>query len=617
MKEYLEALSNLAEAFFTQAETDPDRIVYYQSIIDENDDPSRIRPKKSATYAEVKEKVNKVAAYLNKLGVKKGDRIAILSQSRPEWMEADIAALSVGGVVVSVYQSLPWDDVGYILFDSGSKVVFAENQEQVDKLLHLASNLCEIPATEDRPATSVNLKFDKIISFEQVHSHELVEQWDTICSGEKAAPPNQFETLTRDDLAAFVYTSGTTGPPKGVIQSHGNHLANVRQVLTADVIEIDKKIMLFLPLAHSFAKLMGYLGFLTPVQLCFPAIASKTDSKLDPDSATKDIREAGSDAIPLVPRLLEKMQSGIMQKANGGGIAGLLLGSAVRAAKEVYAAKVEGKSAPLSSQIIYALTGFLRKKVKAQLFGSEFEFCISGGAALGVDTAKFFDALGIEILEGYGLTETCVATNVNRPGRARIGKVGQLVSDDIEIKLSDDGEISFRGPNIALGYHGRETATKESWDEDGWFHTGDLGHIDEDGYLSIVGRKKEIIVSSYGKNLAPDPIEQLIKKSPLISQSVLVGDAKAFCTAIVTLDAAAVASYGEDPHLNDEIWNQVRKYLDEMNEDLPNHEKVRDFTIIPEDFTVDNGFLTPTFKVKRKAVIRDYTAEIEKMYEGH
>ncbi|MCB0317741.1 MAG: AMP-binding protein, partial [Bdellovibrionales bacterium] len=474
-EEHLKNHSNLAEAFFNQANSDPDRIVYFQAIVDSTDAPNKLRSKRAATYKEVKQTIINVSFFLQQLGVKKGDKVAIISQSRPEWMEADIAALSIGAVVVSVYQSLPWDDIGYILYDSGAKVVFAENQEQVNKLIKLTNEECEIPETEERDATRVKLNFDKIISFESVVQNDLVVEWKSISSINQGSPKLEVDNLKQNDLAALVYTSGTTGPPKGVMQTHGNHLANVRQVITARIVSVDTKIMLFLPLAHSFAKLMGYLGFITPVQLCFPAIVSTENSKIEPESATKDIREANANAVPLVPRLLEKMQSGILQKANSGGLAGFLLNQTINSAKEVYEARSKDCDASIINQVIYALTGFLRKKICRQLFGSEFQYCISGGAKLGIDTAKFFDSLGIQILEGYGLTETCVATNVNRPGRNKVGTVGPLVGDDIDIEIAMDGEILFRGPNVAIGYYGREKASKEAWDENGWFHTGDLG----------------------------------------------------------------------------------------------------------------------------------------------
>ncbi len=623
-----ETISNfpsLAAAFYDIAFTVPERVVYRQAVISDGDQDSVPRQWVSRTYAEVRERVKRMAHFLKATGVKRGDRVAILSSSRPEWMESDLATLTLGGVAVSIYQSLPAEDVGYILFDSGADVVFAENQEQIDKLLELLGGPIPIPGTEERDETQAQVGLNKIIAFEAVSAHPLVVQYDEIVREGETADLETYQGLNKEDLAALVYTSGTTGPPKGVMQTHGNHLANVRQAWQSSLCGHDSSIMLFLPLAHSFAKLMGYLGFLTPASVCFPGVADTKTSKIHPESVTKDIREAGATIVPVVPRLLEKMQAGVEQKKNVGGVGGAIVKLVLWGASETYQAKLAGKAPSILAMIAYQATAGIRAKIKAKLFGANFKYSISGGAKLNPQTARFFDALGIEILEGYGLTETCVATNVNRFGSKKIGTVGPLLAEDIELRLEDDGEIVFRGPNIAKGYYNREAATKSSWDEDGWFHTGDLGAVDDDGYLSIVGRKKEILVTSYGKNIAPEDIEASVKSTPYVSQVVLLGDGRPFITALLTVDVLAVGAWAkkmgitepvstliQGSRVKDLIWKDIEK----VNEELAHHESIKKIAIAPEEFTVENGILTPTFKVKRRVVMEEYAELIEEMYRS-
>ncbi|MCB0319920.1 MAG: long-chain fatty acid--CoA ligase, partial [Bdellovibrionales bacterium] len=455
----------------------------------------------------------------------------------------------------------------------------------------------------------------------QVEEHPLVIQWDEIVVGPEVERIEQYRTLTREDLAALVYTSGTTGPPKGVMQTHGNHLANVRQAYECRLVEANSRLIVFLPLAHAFAKLMGYLGFLGPAKILFPAIKDKRTSKLDPDSTTKDIREGNAHIVPVVPRLLEKMQSGIQAKARSGGLQGMLVGATLQSAERVYAG-----NADVYNSILYSITAFMRAGIRKKLFGENFQYCISGGAKLNPQVARFFDSLGIEVLEGYGLTETCVATNVNRSGNKKIGSVGPVLAPDIECRIDQDGEILFRGPNIAKGYYKRESATRAAWDSEGWFHTGDLGEIDTSGFLSIVGRKKDILVTSYGKNIAPEDIEAQMKSSLYISQIVLIGDGRPYITAIVTLNLPIVVTWakkigikeldGASLASNDKVRDLIWKDIQQVNKDLANYESVKKFAIVPEDFTVENGFLTPTFKVKRPVVLKAYVDLVESLYSG-
>lgn len=600
----VDSFSSIQEAFFAATDAMPEHLVYTQVGVS-----SATGGPRSATYREVASRVVAAAHYLQRLGAVTGDRIAILSSTRPEWMEADLAILSAGAVSVSVYQSLPSNDVAYILFDSGAQIVFAENQEQVQKLLSAAGADLQMARTEDREAQVVRIGIKKIISFEPCDPHPLVEQWSAIV--EKAPQSFSAAAGSPDALAALVYTSGTTGPPKGVMQSHRNHLSNVRQAFDCGMVVESSTIMLFLPLAHSFAKLMGYIGFLSPVSLLFPSISDHRSSRADAQTILRDIQGAGAKIVPVVPRFLEKMKEGLEAAARRKDVRGRLLSLTLRSA----ARQARGERGVLQL-IAFEGTSGLRRKIRARLFGPHFEFAVSGGAKLPVDVALFFDGLGIEILEGYGLTETCVATNVNPRGRKKIGTVGPVLAPDIEVRLEEDGEVSFRGPNVSLGYFQRPTATRASWSSDGWFRTGDLGSIDADGYLSIVGRKKEIIVTSGGKKISPQAIEERLCAIPLVSQAVLIGDGRPFCIALLTLDKQAVTDWetANPSKSREQLADNIRDAIDRVNADLSSFETVKNFIVLEEELSVDNGLLTPTFKAKRKTIEERYRERIEETY---
>jgi long-chain acyl-CoA synthetase len=622
----LDSASSIPEVFLRNAKQFPAALVWEQLV--QSDHPGQ---RISSTYAQECEIIVRLVRYLQSLGVKKGDKVALISNSRPEWMQADLAILFLGGITVSVYQSLPAVDVGYILFDSESEVVIVENEEQVEKIKKLASEKIRIPAHEDRPESEQQLHFRAIISIEECAQAQEgnfpgVQSWKHILESTKA-DVSELDLLCaqilREHTSTFVYTSGTTGPPKGVVQTHGNHLSNVRQVCEGHVIFPDDSILIFLPLAHSFARLMGYLGYLTSARLVFPSIGDRKSSKPNPDAMLRDIAAANVSVIPIVPRLLEKIKAGLESAARKKKISSLVLRLMIRAHRRCYQAEAAGRSKPLLANMLAVGLSGVREKVCHKLFGSNLRCLISGGAKLNPIVNTFFDMLGVEILQGYGLTETCVATNVNVYRHNKIGTVGPVLAPDIEVRIAEDAEICFRGPNITSSYYRRPTATQASWDSDGWFHTGDLGALDEENRLSIVGRKKEILVSSYGKKIAPEEIESRLKSISLISQAVLLGDGKAFCAALLTLDAARLKSLFEEwavpPSDRKTSHPKVQAYLKDrigkLNAELASHESVKDFLIVEDEFTVDNGMLTPTFKIKRKSVLERYADRISALYK--
>ncbi len=629
IREELNSANNVGEGFLRCAQISPTGIIYQQvenwatSTTDSSDPRLNIIEK---SREEVVNRIYRIATHLSRY-IKRGDKVAIISNSRPEWLEADLATLILGGVVVSVYQSLTPNEIAYILFDSASSVVFVENGEQAAKVKRVIQESFSIPAVEERPAQVAKIILKQIISFEDVDDNDVINFSGIIETKELAT--NSLEKLkglleqtSRKDLATIVYTSGTTGAPKGVMQTHGNHLANIRQAFDAGMYRGDSRIFIMLPLAHSFAKLMAYIGFLTPALLQFPRITDRKSSKSDPNQIMRDMRLVEPTLVPVVPRLLEKIQSGIVTRSNGSSIAAKILKTTIKTAQRVFNANQQGKSSNLFDRIVFAATAGIRRKMKIAIFGERFGYAVSGGAKLSTETAKFFAALEVPVVEGYGLTETCVATNVNRLERNKIGTVGPVLSEDIEVKLKEDGEICFRGPNISIGYINRPQATSEAWDSDGWFMTGDLGSLDSEGSLSIVGRKKEIIVTSGGKKIVPELIEQRVKSKGLLSQVVLIGEGHNYCVALFTLDQEQIRAWLSNEGINSnlpiheipQVLEEIGKRLDEVNKELASFETIKRFKVLEGDFTIDNGLLTPTLKVKRKRVEERYAAEIEKLY---
>lgn len=618
LTEGLRNAQRLPEAFSRLAARYPQRTVFAQAHILAGD----AREWRSETYAQVAPKVWKLARYLQKIGIKPGDKVAILSATRPEWMIADLALLYAGATSVSIYQSVNAHETGYILFDAQVRCIFAENQEQIDKLAELAKQACPIPATEERAAQDVKIVIGSIITFEDVRSDLPSVSLKSILA-DSTLDASEPAVSGTNEIASLVYTSGTTGPPKGVIQTHKNHLTNVGQVAKTNLFAPDGDIFLFLPLAHSFARLVGYIGFLTPTVVKFPAIADAKSSAMNAPSMMRDLHEGSAQVVPIVPRMMEKMMHGILEKMARPGAAAKLLAAAVRAGQEAHRTRREGKRLSVRGKLSLRLTAPLRAKIKHRLFGKNFKHVVSGGAKLPPSVNEFFAALGIDIYEGYGLTETCVATNVNRFGDNTIGSVGPPL-DDIELRIASDGEILFRGPNVAQGYLNRPTATKAAWDDEGWFHTGDLGKVDMQGRLYITGRKKELIVTSGGKKISPLMIEDKLTVSPLISTAIMLGDGRQYCVALIVLDIpmlkqwaqqhgiALTAPYSKQPA----VVERLQKEVDAVNATLSRYETIKKFRILDIELTIENGYLTPTFKVKKALLEKNFRALIDEMYAG-
>jgi long-chain acyl-CoA synthetase len=543
-------------------------------------------------------------------------------------MLADMACQTLGAIAVSVYQSLTAIETGFILADSGAEVVFIENEEQAEKISWLLANSCPIPAREAAPQTEVKLRLSTVISFEKIDSLENSEFIGDVLRDPSlpVTPPRIPASLSRLSVASYVYTSGTTGPPKGVIQTHGNHLANIEQAAHSGVFSNHGSLFLYLPLAHSFARLIYYIGFISTPSLALPAVVDRRSSKLDLSSIARDIREAGATVVPSVPRLFEKMASVLKGRAKGRSISARILALCLKNSAFVQSRRERGLSLGILNEVVFRAMVGIRAKISAQLFGAHFSHAISGGAKLDPEVNRFFEGLGIVICEGYGLTETCVATHVNLPARRRIGSVGPAF-EGVEVHLApNDNEIWLRGPNVTQGYLNRPLATRDSWTEDGWFKTGDVGRIDDDGFLFITDRKKEIIVTAGGKKIAPSAIEGRFKAFPFISHAFLHGEGRPFCVLLVTLNEqelfAELGANGYSPRndLSPEEDPVVRKLIDSsvesVNRALPSFEQIKNHAIINGDFTIENGLLTPTLKMKRKVISERFSKDIDNLYKG-
>lgn len=614
---------SLGAAFWQRAKLNPNDALYRYALAS-SAEATRIW--RTESYSEAAQKIARIAHFLSKNGVGLGTPVAIISNTRLEWMLADMAVQTLGGIAVSVYPSLTAVDIGFILSDSGASIVFIENEEQARKIEWLSSNPCPIPERETLPQSEVQLTFSKIVSFERIESIKEAESLSDLLkeSSLSTTPPSIPKEISRESIASYVYTSGTTGPPKGVIQTHGNHLANIEQAELSGVFSDSGSLFLYLPLAHSFARLIYYVGFISTPSLVLPAVIDHQTSKLDLGSIARDLREAEANVVPSVPRLFEKMSSAIKTRSKERSISARILALCLKNAAYVRARRERGVAVGVIHEMIYQALRGVRAKITDQLFGSKFSHAISGGARLDPEVTRFFDALGIVICEGYGLTETCVATHVNLPARRKIGSVGPAF-DRVEVQISpQDGEIWLRGPNVTKGYLNRPLATIEAWSEDGWFKTGDVGRIDEEGFLFITDRKKELVVTAGGKKIAPTVIEGHFKRFPFISQAFLYGEGRPYCVLLLTLNETelkaeltasgytlkAGTDFANDPN----VAKLIKAAVGSVNKTLASFEQIKNHAVISEDFTIENGLLTPTLKMKRRVITERYREVLDRLY---
>ena len=568
---------------------------------------------REVTWAETEARVLAIAAALLDDGVRVGDRVAILSATRPEWMEIDLAILACGALTIPIYQSSLIAECGYIIANSESSLALVENAKQHAKIDDLTAHGFEL----DGVRQTVQLR--RVVTIDDGDGpgslRALLERGREALPRVRPEIERRIEALGRDDVATIVYTSGTTGPPKGVVQTHGNHLATVEAALRTGLIREGDVDFFFLPLAHSFARLVEYLGI---------AAGTTTAFARSIDTLAEDMAAARPHLVPAVPRIYEKVYGRILAGRDAAPpVKRALFDWAVGVGRARSRCEQERRPVPLVTRLQAAIAHRLVFARIHQLLGGNIRYMTSGAAPLAREILEFFHAIGILILEGYGLTETTPSLTVNRPDRFKFGTVG-LPLDCCEIRIAEDGEILARGDNVANGYYRRPEATAEAWDPQAWFHTGDIGEVDAEGFLRITDRKKDLIKTSGGKYVAPQKIENLLKMQPHVSQAVVIGDNRKYCVALITLDQEELARWLAGRGIKDvrpetaatdaDVQALVQTEVDEVNRHLASFESIKYFRILPGDFSPESGELTPSLKVKRKVVAQRYGPLIEEMY---
>jgi long-chain acyl-CoA synthetase len=559
----------------------------------------------SVTWREFEAQVRQAAKSLIALGLGKGDKANIVSYSNFRWVLTDVALASIGSVTVGIYHSLLAKDIGYIVNHSDAVLVFAEDDTQVAKLKKLRGELPAIRKVvmiKGEPAPGD----DWVISYEDFL--ELgTEIKDDVLEG-------RIEDVEATDVAAIVYTSGTTGIPKGAVLTHDNITFTAQSVYGSFVAFPDDTSLLFLPLAHIFARTCVFTGVFN---------GNNTAFARGIDTVADDFKIVRPHWFPSVPRIYEKVHAKIISGAQAkGGVALKLFNWALAVGDRVSDHLLAKKPIPIGLKLQYGLaTKLVFSKVQAAL-GGRVRWCISGAAPLDPSIGKFFHAAGVLVLEGIGMTENTSFTNINRFDNYRFGWVGPT-GPGIEQMTADDGEVLYRGRNVMREYYKMPAETAETITHDGWQHTGDLGEIDDEGFLRITGRKKDLIVTAGGKNVAPSAIEGLVALSPYISQVCVIGDRRKYLTALVTVDQENIAAYAAEHGIsydsandlleNDEVNRLIHGVIEEKNAELASFETIKKFRLL-EEFSIENGLLTPTLKVKRNVAMERFADVIEEMY---
>ena len=600
--------ASLADVVFERADREPEAVIMRRQA--DGGGP----PWRGVTAAQFRDDVTALAKGLLAAGIGAGDRVALLSRTRYEWTVADYAILTAGAVTVPIYETSSAEQVEWILSDSGARALIAETPAHIAAI---AEVLGRLPAVERiwlieggaSDGADAARPLDSLATDGAgVSDDDLAERR----SGRTAA-----------DLATIIYTSGTTGRPKGCELTHANMLADVRNAIAAlpEIFTVPgRSALLFLPLAHSFARIIQ-VGCLESGTV----LGHTPDAK----NLVADLGSFQPTFILAVPRVFEKVYSGAELQASASQLKAHIFAEAARTAIEwSKTLGVEGRATPgrqgLGLRATHAVYDRLVYSKLRAATGGRVQYAVSGGAPLGERLGHFFRGVGITVLEGYGLTETSPVVSANLPSNNKIGTVGRPVPG-VTIRIADDGEILVFGPNVFPGYWHNEAATAEMIDADGWLHTGDLGELD-DGHLRVTGRKKDIIVTAGGKNVAPAVLEDRLRAHPLVSPCMVVGDGRPYVACLVTLDEEALGPWkGRHPELasaslaelatSPEMIAEIQIAVDDANKAVSRAESIRRFRILPVDFTEQDGYLTPSLKVRRGVVAKDFAADIDALYE--
>jgi long-chain acyl-CoA synthetase len=559
------------------------------------------------SYRELEQRVRGLSLGLLELGIKPGEHVAILSENRPEWAIADLAVLTARCADVPIYPTIPSHQIEYILKDSGAAAVLVSNRLQLDKVRQIRGNL---PQLRFVIAFDGGLSGDGVLALDAV-----IRQGHTAAAGH----PNwerDAGAATADDLATLIYTSGTTGDPKGVMLTHGNITSNVVAGLEVLQLKDSDECLSFLPLSHIFERMAGHY--------CMLHAGAIINYATSIDTVSADMVERHPTVVLSVPRLYEKIYARVLENAlSGSSIKKQIFFWAKRTAELWAEYALAGKPVPGELAFKKRIADRLVFRKLQDRTGGRLRFFVSGGAPLAPDIAKFFFAAGLPIHEGYGLTETSPVITVNTFGHLKIGTVGRAIPG-VEIKIASDGEILSRGPHIMKGYYRKPAATADVIDGEGWFHTGDIGLLDKEGYLKITDRKKDIIVTAGGKNIAPQPIENKVKTSKFIANAVMLGDKRKFPLMLVVpnlenLKAWAThkgLSFADDSALLElgEAQDKIEREVKQVLRDLAHFEIPKKVLLVQRDFSIESGELTPTLKVKRRVVEKNYCVVIEQAY---
>jgi long-chain acyl-CoA synthetase len=553
---------------------------------------------RDVTAGQFKAEVSGLAKGLIAAGIEPGDRVALMSRTRYEWTLADYAIWAAGAVTVPVYETSSADQVEWIISDSGARAAIVETDQHaaiVDSLRDRLADLSQvwrITALDELTASGADITDDTV---RQRHT-----------------------TRRASDLATIIYTSGTTGRPKGCELTHRNLLSAVRNAVHGALPEVfevpDGSTLLFMPLAHVFARIIE-VGCLEA-----GAVLGHWENI---GTVAEGLREFRPTFLLAVPRVFEKVFNTAQQQASASGAKSKIFDAATATAIAYSEATDSGRPG-LGLQVRHALFDRLVYGKLRAAIGGRVTYAISGGAPLGERLGHFFRGAGVTVLEGYGMTETSAAATVNKPSRNKIGTVGQPLPG-VSARIADDGEIMLRGGISFTGYWHNEAGTKETLDADGWLHTGDLGSLDDEGFLRVTGRKKELIVTAGGKNVAPAVLEDRLRAHPLISQVMVVGDNRPFIASLITVDPEALDFWKQqhdkpadatagDLVTDPDLLAEIQAAVDGANKAVSRAESIRKFVILPIDFTTDNDYITPSLKVKRSVVAKDFAADIEKLY---
>jgi len=613
------AIETLAELLHSRAQQNPDHI------------SMRTKDASGAwqdrTWSYTRDRADAIATgILTAVELVDNDVIGLLGATSENWLTCDFAGLSVGLQTVPIYASLLPEEVGYCHVDTGIKLVIVDDKAQLEKVRAMRSGFTFFE--KDYTADQVLLKHIVVIDPTGI---DAADDWESLADLEARGKERLAElaeererrraAATKDQIATYTYTSGTTGPPKAVIQTHDNHLAMSRAVEGANVMSDNMReggLFLFLPLAHSFGRLIQFAS----AYLDLPLVISSVPTLV------ADATSARPGFFPAAPRVYEKMKSKIEGKVAGAPpIRQKLFHWAIKTGKATIPYKTTGRPVPGMLSLKYSIADKLvLSKLRAALGLDRAYALLSGSAPLDAEVQSFFLAMGLDLLEGYGLTETCPALTCNVPGRIKVGTVG-LPLPGVQIKIavtdaaSGRGEILAKGPNVTQGYLNRPKATDEAFDDDGWFHTGDEGMQDADGFVKITGRIKELIKTSGGKYVAPAKIEGRIKMLPIIQEAVVIGDTRNFCVALVSVDPEELTEWAKQKGVADdqdsaEVKAAIDAHINEVNSGLASFETIKYSTVLPEPLSVENGLLTASLKVKRKVVEAKYADLVDAMYQN-